>query len=132
MSKISPVLGSLLVAVPLAAGVPQSIPVSALKPANATIKEEFTSVVSVRELADRRVLVVVDRDQRVVVADLRSGTVTQVGRQGNGPEEYRFPLWLLAVARAEPYCVDWRGADGRAIIGTPLRITLKKLTERDK
>jgi hypothetical protein len=45
-----------------------------LRPTDATLGEPFTSMYSIRELADGRVLISdYSRDNRVVVADLASG-----------------------------------------------------------
>lgn len=45
----------------------------ALQPANARLDEAFTRILSVRELSDGRVLVTDDRDNRLVVADMKAG-----------------------------------------------------------
>lgn len=77
----------------------QSVSALTLKPPSATLPAEFSSISSIREIADGRVLVVDSREQKVVVADFRAGTVADVGRAGNGPGEYRFPRQLIALPR---------------------------------
>lgn len=97
------------------------------KPADAFLSEPFGSIHSIRELADGRVLISdASSENRLVVADLRTGRVRLVGSNGAGPGEYRqkgalFGLsgdstlfvnspargrwWLLLVLRAH-----WSGA----------------------
>jgi hypothetical protein len=68
-----------------------------LPPASATIDEEFSSVGSVRELSDGRVLVTDPSEGRIVVIDMRVGSVIKIGRRGHGPNEYQLigPLFSL-------------------------------------
>jgi hypothetical protein len=86
-----------------------------LKPANATLGEAFVRIHSIRELADGRVLVSENSnnnpESRLVVADLRSGLVRQIGRQGAGPAEYRIAGTLLALPRDSSLLVE--GQQGR-------------------
>lgn len=88
------VLAALLLPAALLA---QRAPAITLKPADAKLDEEFSDIRALRELSDGRVLVVDAREQRVIVADLKTGAVSPVGRQGNGPGEYRYPRVLLAL-----------------------------------
>ncbi|HSJ65502.1 MAG TPA: hypothetical protein VK922_16535 [Gemmatimonadaceae bacterium] len=57
----------------------------------AEFEEPFTSVGSVRELSNGRVIVSDARDRVVQMLDFASGEATQVGREGQGPGEYSFP-----------------------------------------
>jgi hypothetical protein len=62
----------------------------------ARLAEEFGRINSVRELADGRVLITDNSSaSRLVVANLTTGTVTEIGRAGNGPREYQHPLGRL-------------------------------------
>jgi hypothetical protein len=63
----------------------------------ATLAEEFSNIVGVRELRDGRVLVSDRREKRVVVADFAKGTVEQVGRAGEGPLEYSAAEAIWAI-----------------------------------
>ncbi len=38
----------------------------------------------------------------------------------------------LAIARLDPYRIDWRSPDGQVTRGAPLRVTLAKVTGRDR
>lgn len=69
-----------------------------LPPPTAQLSEEFTFISSLRELSDGRVLITDPRDNRVVVVDLNTGAVQQVGRQGKGPNEYSTPGLLIPLA----------------------------------
>ncbi|MES2522670.1 MAG: hypothetical protein V4617_08250 [Gemmatimonadota bacterium] len=59
--------------------------------------EPFTSVSSVRELRDGRVVVADGRDKIVQIVDFGAGRTTRVGREGSGPAEYLLPTRLYAV-----------------------------------
>lgn len=94
-----------------------------LKPADAILGEEFTAIGSVRELSDGRVLLNDSRDKRVVVADFKAGTVTQVGRVGSGPNEYGTagPLHRLAgdtTALFDNATRRWLLFSGASIVAT--------------
>lgn len=69
-----------------------------LRPPDATLGEPFTSIYSVRELADGRVLISdYSQDNPVDVADMASGRVRRVGNVGAGPREYRQAGRLFAL-----------------------------------
>ncbi|MEZ4585812.1 MAG: hypothetical protein R2909_05370 [Gemmatimonadales bacterium] len=59
--------------------------------AAATLKEPFGLVNAVRELSDGRVVVAAPLDGKVVVVDPAFRAVRQLGREGQGPGEYRQP-----------------------------------------
>lgn len=69
-----------------------------LSPPNGSLSAEFSSVSSIRELADGRLLVVDAREQKVVVGNFGTGEISQVSRTGDGPMEYRFPRILFSLA----------------------------------
>ena len=78
-----------------------------LRPADATLAEPFTSIYSVRELADGRVLISdYSQDNRVVVADVVSGRVRRVGNVGAGPGEYRQAGKLFALPGDSTLLID--------------------------
>ena len=85
----------------------QSVRPIVLRPPNATLGELFTSIYSVRELADGRVLISdYSADNRVVVADLTSGRVRRVGNVGAGPREYRQAGRLFALPGDSTLLID--------------------------
>ena len=75
----------------------QTVPVVTLAPASVQSAEEFSSIISVREIRDGRVLVADRRDSRFVVLDLQSGAANAVGNKGQGPNEWPtvVPTWPL-------------------------------------
>jgi hypothetical protein len=84
-----------------------------LRPADATLGVPFTSIYSIRELADGRVLVSDNSSEtRLVVADLRTSAIRRLGHQGSGPGEYRVAGKLLALTHDSTLMVDgqngWR------------------------
>lgn len=84
--------------------VPRAI---SLRPPDATLGEPFTSIYSVRELSDGRVLISdYGQDNRVVVADLVSGRVRTVGSVGAGPGEYRQAGRLFALPGDSTLLID--------------------------
>lgn len=60
----------------------------------AELNEPFTSILSVHEFADGRVVVSDSRDKVVQLADFAKQSLTQVGRDGAGPGEYAYPQRL--------------------------------------
>jgi hypothetical protein len=101
----------LLVLGVIAAGLSmtQEPPRSALRPATATLAEEFTRIVSVRELQDGRVLVADGTEQRLVVIDLTAGNTTQIGRKGKGPGEYTAATTLYQLRADSTLMSDYFG-----------------------
>jgi hypothetical protein len=59
---------------------------------DASIREGFTRVTGIRELPGGRVIMVDQADQSVFLVDFAKGSAEKIGRQGDGPAEYRFPL----------------------------------------
>ncbi len=92
-------LGAVLFAVtPLAASSTlgaQQLPDLRGKP-EATIADPFTQIAGLRELPDGRAIVTDQTDQRVVLVDFRQRSARVLGRAGDGPGEYRFPMAPLA------------------------------------
>ncbi len=63
---------------------------------DAAIHEAFSRVSGVRELAGGRVVATDQAERSVFLADFGTGRRQVVGRQGDGPGEYRFPMAPLA------------------------------------
>ena len=74
-----------------------ALPTRTLGKPVAEFEEPFTSVGSVRELSNGRVIVSDARDRVVQMLDFASGSATQVGREGQGPGEYAFPGGVYAA-----------------------------------
>jgi len=102
----------------------QAAPSVKLKPADAKLDEEFTQITSVRELSDGRVLVTDGRENRVVVADFKAGTVMQIGRNGQGPGEYQSTGMLRAIGGDSSLMVEARVGRWHLFDGARLAVTL--------
>ena len=105
-----------------ASAAAQKVPVVQLKPADAKLDEEFTSLGDVRELKDGRVLVSDLRENKLVVADLRTGKLEVIGRVGSGPGEFRRPGPMFALGGDSTLLSDsgnrrWLLLDGARIVG---------------
>jgi hypothetical protein len=95
----------------------QSAPTVTLSQRDARFAEPFSSLAGIRELADGR-LVVSDRlEQSLSVIDFRTGTMTRVGRQGQGPGEYTMPGPLFAFPGDSTMLLDL--GTMRGIVVTP-------------
>ena len=95
-------------------------------PPNAALREEFSDIRGVRELADGRLLVSDYRDERVVLVDLARQTVTPLLTRGSGPREARIPTRLIPGPGDSTLVVDL--GNNRLILldedGTPVRTIL--------
>lgn len=70
------------------------------------IEGDFTTVSSVRELTDGRVLISDAKSPALVVHDLRSKRTTPVGSRGRGPNEYLTPGGLYEALGDSIYLID--------------------------
>lgn len=95
----------------------------ALPPAVATLPVEFTMVSSVRELADGRVLVIDQGESKLVIADWKSGTAVQIGRNGSGPAEYSMPTDLFPIGGDSTLLPDLRNGRWLLLKGTSVVTT---------
>ena len=86
----------MLIHVLLATALLQQQKVGLTKP-DAEYAEPFTSVRGVRELANGKVLVSDVQDKIVQLVDFTTGTAVKIGREGQGPEEYLFPMGLYPM-----------------------------------
>jgi hypothetical protein len=98
--------------------------------ADGVLPREFSQIRGVRELRDGRVLVTDWVDEVLLVADLRSGTVRQIGRKGSGPKEYRLPASLLPLPGDSTLLVD-QGNERLAVVGPDLSIVRSFSSHRE-
>ena len=75
--------------------------------ADAVFPEPFSRIVGVRELSDGRTLIADRTEQHVSFVDFESGSLQQVGREGNGPGEYQTPTSLLPLPDDMTLLVDF-------------------------
>ncbi len=66
-------------------------------PPTASFPEDFGAIQTVRELPDGRVLVADPLSKALYAVDMQGNTRTVIGREGEGPQEYRQPdaVWPL-------------------------------------
>ncbi len=98
---------------------------AALTKADARFAEPFTQIRSIRELPNGKVLVSDLRDKVVQLVDFASGTMTKVGREGQGPGEYALPntlypmpngvTWLHDLLARRFLSIDPNGKPGESI-----------------
>src|SRR3972149_2259999 len=91
-----------------------------LRPPAAKRAEECSRTAYVREIGDGRLLVTDDKDRRLVVADFRTGIVSPISRNGEGPGGYRNPRGPLPPGGDSTLLVGdmnrrWRGLVGAAV-----------------
>lgn len=77
------------------------------RPQAALPDEPFTTINGLAEVAPGKVVISDVQEMRLVLADLRAGTVRDIGRKGGGPGEWQMPVSVL------------RGTNNRAIVGDP-------------
>lgn len=83
----------------------------------AKLAEPFSDIAAIRELRDGRVIVLDGKEQRIVVADLASGSVTPIGAKGRGPGEFLRALRFIALPEDTTWVVDTQG--GRVLVIGP-------------
>lgn len=95
--------------------------------AEAALAEPFSQVDGVRELPDGRVIITDQMERRLFLANFSAGTLASIGRQGDGPGEYRFPTPPLAGLGDTTWVADpilrrihVVSADGRIVAGLPM------------
>lgn len=85
------------------------------------LQHDFTQIRGLRELADGRLLLTDRLEPAIYVVELGAGTVTRIGREGEGPYEYRLPGTLLKLPGDSTLVTD----DGNLrlmVIGPDLKV----------
>ena len=103
-----PLLASAVAGLAVASSAQGQQKVTLDKP-SAESKESFTRIQSVRELPSGKVLVVDPQDKSVQMVDFASGSMTRIGREGQGPGEYGLPFNLLGLPTGETLLYDMAG-----------------------
>lgn len=98
-------------------------PTISLRPGD-TLPEGFTRIVGLTELKDGRLLVADGREQRLVVADLRSGAAAPIGAHGAGPGEYTFVAAPLPFGNDSAYMIDVLARRIHLLVGDRISATL--------
>jgi hypothetical protein len=102
----------------------QEPPTVELQPATAVLNDpdrRFTWLTSLRELRDGRVIVVDNRENRLEVLDTTLRRSTAIGREGDGPGEFRRVGWIYPFAGdssivTDPQFRHWYLLDGTRIV----------------
>lgn len=96
-------------------------PLIELAPADGELVDGFTNITGFRELRDGRVLLADEKEVRLSVVDFGSERVSQLGRRGAGPGEYRGLRGVVALAGDSTLAEDvgnarWLLLDGARIV----------------
>ncbi len=70
------------------------------------LSEPFSNITGVRALPGGAAIVTDQLERRVFLVHLASDTHAQIGREGSGPGEYRFPLRPLAAPDGRTWMLD--------------------------
>jgi hypothetical protein len=102
-----------VVALPVASPAQQVVTLT--QPAE--FAEPFSVIAGVRELRDGRVIVVDQKDRHVKLIDFSRQQASMVGRNGEGPGEYRAPLSVFALPGDTSIVFD--GGQSRLLVILP-------------
>ncbi len=83
----------------------------------ATLEQEFTGIEGVRELKDGRVVVLDPQDKAIHLVDLKTGSGVRIGRDGDGPGEFRLPQKFFSIG-ADSLGISDMARGGRLMILT--------------
>jgi hypothetical protein len=75
----------------------QDPPLRTISKLDVEYAEPFSCVSGFRELADGRLIVADVKEKTVQLIDLRGGTATKIGQEGQGPSEWSTPMGLFAL-----------------------------------
>lgn len=114
MMRIHTLALSLVLVAPLAGPAAAQTP---LGQPTAVFPDDFGSIQTIRELPDGRVLVADPLSKMLFAVDMDAGTRTQVGSEGQGPEEYRQPDAVWALPGDSTLLVDL--GNGRLVVLGP-------------
>ena len=73
---------------------------------NAVIKDPFSMISGVRGLPGNRAIVTDQLERLLFIVDFTTGARRQIGRQGDGPAEYRFPMAPFAASGDRTLILD--------------------------
>jgi len=104
--KVPVILTGLPVLLLATAASGQQVPELRLTKADARFPHEFSTISGLRELPDGRVLVTDGIDETLLRLDLKAGKADTIGRNGQGPGEYKAPDMLFAAPGGGTMLVD--------------------------
>ncbi len=117
-----------LAAIPLAVQS-SAIPETRLTMPERSLAHDFAQLRGLRELADGRLLVSDRLEPALYLVDVAWSRVSRIGREGQGPAEYRLPSTLLALPGDSTLVVD-EGNSRFLILGPDHRIARSISSER--
>jgi hypothetical protein len=86
----------IIAAIPVASFA-QNPPLRVISKMELEYPEPFSCISGIRELSDGRIIVSDVREKTVQLIDLKKGTATKIGREGQGPGEWSTPQGVFAV-----------------------------------
>lgn len=81
--------------------------------ASGKLRHAFSAIRAIRELPGGKVIVIDTRERSVLLGDFDRDTATTIGRQGQGPGEYTFPVAALPMPEGRTWI--WDGQNRRFI-----------------
>lgn len=84
----------------------------------ATLDQEFTGIDGLRELRDGRVVVLDARERAIYVINLETKTAKKIGRDGDGPGEFRLPRSFFSLG-GDTTLVNDMARHGKLLVITP-------------
>ena len=106
--------------------IAQDPPLRTISKLDLEYAEPFSCIAGVRELSNGRVIVTDTREKTVQLIDLRSGSATKIGREGQGPGEWAVPGGVYAAAGDTTLL--WDQGNRRFLVINPDGTTGKQFT----
>lgn len=88
-----------------------------LGPPSAELEEPLSSIAGMRELSNGRVVLLDSRERTLLITDAALRSVTRVGREGRGPEEYTRPNAVVTMPGDTTWIAD--GGNNRHLVLGP-------------
>jgi hypothetical protein len=93
----------------------QAVPTRTLARPEARLGQEWSRVIAIRELSDRRVVLIDDIEKVVMLVNSGLTTARQIGRPGQGPDEFLNPTALLPLSGDSTGVIDGSGRQLKVI-----------------
>ncbi len=112
------IVGSVAAAAVLMLSPSQIVAQRTLSAPTVTLDHEFTGIDGVRELRDGRVVVLDASDRAMYIINLTTKSVKSIGRDGDGPGEFRLPRAFLPIG-GDTTLVHDMARFGKLLVVTP-------------
>jgi hypothetical protein len=123
---LTALLGQLVLAATAVSGQERAVALDTLRP-RAGLTAPFAHVTGVHELDDGRLVVLDSISKTISLVDLSRDSVVQIGREGDGPGEYRLPVRLLSFGTDACAIVDLARSRAMLIVDGEGRLTSQSL-----